>query len=249
MKESEVRSRAFAMPLTSPAYPLGPYRFVDREYLIITYRTDPAEAARARAGAARGRRAAGQVRVHPHAGLDRLRRLHRERAGHPGVASKGRKGGYYPLHVPQRPSADRRRPRALGLSEEARQARRCRPRSTRWSARSTTARCAIATGTMGYKHKQADLAPRSRPRWRRPTSCSRSSRMSTARRASASWSSTTSTDVDAEGRLDRPGRARSCISHALAPVAELPVLEVVSAVHILADLTLGLGKVVHDYLA
>ncbi|OKO72481.1 hypothetical protein AC630_30645 [Bradyrhizobium sp. AS23.2] len=29
---------------------------------------------------------------------------------------------------------------------------------------------------------------------------------------------------------------------------ELPVLEVVSAIHILADLTLGLGKVVHDYL-
>jgi acetoacetate decarboxylase len=36
--------------------------------------------------------------------------------------------------------------------------------------------------------------------------------------------------------------------HALAPVADLPVLEVVSAVHILADLTLGLGRVVHDYL-
>jgi len=41
MKENEVRSRAFAMPLTNPAYPIGPYRFVDREYLIITYRTDP----------------------------------------------------------------------------------------------------------------------------------------------------------------------------------------------------------------
>ncbi len=38
-------------------------------------------------------------------------------------------------------------------------------------------------------------------------------------------------------------------SHALAPVAELPVLEVVSAMHIVADLTLGLGKVAHDYLA
>ncbi len=36
--------------------------------------------------------------------------------------------------------------------------------------------------------------------------------------------------------------------HALAPVADLPVLEVVSAMHILSDLTLGLGKVVHDYL-
>ena len=37
--------------------------------------------------------------------------------------------------------------------------------------------------------------------------------------------------------------------HALAPVAELPVLEVVSAMHLVADLTLALGKVVHDYLA
>ena len=39
--ESEVRRRAFAMPLTSPAYPPGPYRFRDREFMIITYRTDP----------------------------------------------------------------------------------------------------------------------------------------------------------------------------------------------------------------
>ena len=45
MREAEVRERAFAMPLTNPAYPPGPYRFIDREYLIITYRTDPGEAA------------------------------------------------------------------------------------------------------------------------------------------------------------------------------------------------------------
>ena len=41
MRENEVVRRAFAMPLTNPAYPPGPYRFVNREYLIITYRTDP----------------------------------------------------------------------------------------------------------------------------------------------------------------------------------------------------------------
>src|SRR6201984_1074206 len=41
MKEAEVKSRAFAMPLTSPAYPPGPYRFVNREFMVITYRTDP----------------------------------------------------------------------------------------------------------------------------------------------------------------------------------------------------------------
>ena len=41
MNEDEVRARAFAMPLTYPAFPPGPYRFVNREFFIITYRTDP----------------------------------------------------------------------------------------------------------------------------------------------------------------------------------------------------------------
>ena len=41
MKETEVKKKAFAMPLTSPAYPIGPNRFYHREFLIITYRTDP----------------------------------------------------------------------------------------------------------------------------------------------------------------------------------------------------------------
>ena len=40
MKEADVKARAYAMPLTNPAYPPGPYRFKDREFLIITYRTD-----------------------------------------------------------------------------------------------------------------------------------------------------------------------------------------------------------------
>ena len=42
--------------------------------------------------------------------------------------------------------------------------------------------------------------------------------------------------------------ALSLTPHALAPVAELPVFEIVSSVHMVYDLTLGLGKVVHDYL-
>src|SRR5262249_52301413 len=41
MKRTDVRGQAFAMPLTSPAYPIGPYRFYHREFMIITYRTDP----------------------------------------------------------------------------------------------------------------------------------------------------------------------------------------------------------------
>src|ERR1700731_23631 len=41
MKIEDVRKNAFCMPMANPAYPPGPYRFYNREYLIITYRTDP----------------------------------------------------------------------------------------------------------------------------------------------------------------------------------------------------------------
>jgi acetoacetate decarboxylase len=41
MKRDEILS-ASSMPLFSPSYLRGPFRFIRREYLIITYRTDPA---------------------------------------------------------------------------------------------------------------------------------------------------------------------------------------------------------------
>src|SRR5215472_8340 len=46
MKLADVRAKAFAMPLNNPAYPRGPYKFYNREFVVITYRTDP-EALRA----------------------------------------------------------------------------------------------------------------------------------------------------------------------------------------------------------
>ena len=54
-------------------------------------------------------------------------------------------------------------------------------------------------------------------------------------------------DIVLKGAWTGPA-ALSLAPHALAPVAELPVREIVSAIHIVADLTLGLGRVVHDYL-
>ncbi|MGL5741331.1 MAG: acetoacetate decarboxylase [Legionella sp.] len=36
--------------------------------------------------------------------------------------------------------------------------------------------------------------------------------------------------------------------HALAPVASLPIRRIVSGIHLLTDLTLPYGRVVHDYL-
>src|SRR5690349_10023978 len=40
MKIDDVRQTAYSMPLTNPSFPRGPYRFFNREYFIITYRTD-----------------------------------------------------------------------------------------------------------------------------------------------------------------------------------------------------------------
>src|SRR3979409_2335328 len=53
MKIDDVRRTAYSMPLTSPSFPPGPYRFFNREFFVITYRTDPA--APARVGAERRR--------------------------------------------------------------------------------------------------------------------------------------------------------------------------------------------------
>jgi acetoacetate decarboxylase len=40
MKLAEVRRNPFAMPLNDPAYSPGPYKFYNREFIVITYRTD-----------------------------------------------------------------------------------------------------------------------------------------------------------------------------------------------------------------
>ena len=43
--------------------------------------------------------------------------------------------------------------------------------------------------------------------------------------------------------------ALQLFAHAMGNVSKLPVLEVLSGTHFVADVTLGLGEVVHDYLA
>jgi Acetoacetate decarboxylase (ADC) len=38
---NEGSQKLSSMPLSSPSYPRGPYRFINREYLIVTYESDP----------------------------------------------------------------------------------------------------------------------------------------------------------------------------------------------------------------
>jgi acetoacetate decarboxylase len=104
-----------------------------------------------------------------------------------------------------------------------------------------------ATGTMGYKHREADreqvMAALTAPNFLvkiiphvdgTPRICELVRYHLTDITLREAWTAPAALDL-------RP--------HVMADVARLPVLEVVSALHFTADLTLGLGEVVHDYLA
>jgi acetoacetate decarboxylase len=54
------------------------------------------------------------------------------------------------------------------------------------------------------------------------------------------------TKVTLKGAWTGPG-SLELHPHALAPVFDLPVIKVQSALHYIADLTLDIGEVVHDY--
>lgn len=241
MKESEVRSRAFAMPLTSPAYPVGPYRFCNREYLIITYRTDPKIL---RELVPEPLQIEGDVvkfefiRMPDSTGFGD----YTESGQVIPVSFQGRKGGYtHCMFLNDHP------PIAGGRELWGFPKKLAQPTLKTEIDTLVGRLLQIAVGAMGYKHKQADLAAVS------------------ASLAAPNFLLKIIPHVDGTARICElveyrledvalkgawTGPAQLILaSHPLAPLAELPVLEIVSGIHIVADLTLGLGKVVHDYLA
>jgi acetoacetate decarboxylase len=245
MKTEDVARRAFAMPLTNPSYPRGPYRFVNREYLIITYRTDP-EALRAVVP--------GPLELtDPIVKYEFIRMPDSTGFGNytesgqviP-VTFKGLAGGYvHSMYLDDdAPIAGGREiwgfPKKLGKPT-------LRADKDTLVGTLDYGSIRVANGTMGYKHKALDLAkvgaslasPNFLLKIVPHVDCT--PRICELVRYYLQ-------DVTVKGAWEGPA-GLELFDHALAPVAELPVREVLSAVHILADLTLGLGEVVHDYLA
>jgi len=104
----------------------------------------------------------------------------------------------------------------------------------------------VATGTMGYKHKLADHAA-IKASLEAPNFLLKIIPHVDGSPRICELVEYYLEDIDLKGAWTGPG-ALDLHAHALAPVAELPVLEILSATHIIADLTLGLGKVIYDYL-
>ena len=105
----------------------------------------------------------------------------------------------------------------------------------------------VTTATMGYKHKQADLAA-IRAAMLAPNYLLKIIPHVDGTARICELVRYFLEDITIKGAWTGPA-ALELAQHALAPVAQLPVLEVISATHILSDMTLGMGAVIHDYLA
>ncbi len=246
MREKEILERAFAMPLTSPSYPPGPYRFVNREYLIITYRTDPAKL---------------RAMVPEPLELDAREALvkyefirmpdsngfgdYTESGQVIPVSFRGRRGSYTHCMFlnDEGPIAGGRE--LWGFPKKLAQPT-LRTEIDTLVGTLDYGPLRVATGTMGYKHREADLA-QVRASLAAPNFLLKIIPHVDGTPRICELVEYHLDDVTIKGAWTGPA-ALHLSAHALAPVAELPVLEIVSATHILADLTLGLGKVVHDYL-
>lgn len=244
MKEEEVHKRAFAMPLTSPAYPPGPYRFINREFLIITYRTDPEKLHRVVPEPLKAEESLVKfefIRMPDSTGFGD----YTESGQVIPVSFQGRKGGYshcmflndhppiaggrelwgFPKKLAE-PSLNAEIDELVGTLDYG--------------------PVRVATATMGYKHREADRAA-IKAALAAPNFLLKIIPHVDGTPRICELVEYYLEDIEVKGAWTGPA-ALSLSAHALAPVADLPVLEVISAVHILSDVTLGLGKVVHDYL-
>jgi acetoacetate decarboxylase len=242
---TEVVANAFAMPLTSPSFPRGPYRYTNREHLIITYRTD--------------REALERVVPEPLAFDEPLVRYDFLRmdsstgfgrysgsAQHLAVRLDDQHGNYtHKMFLDVHPPIAGGRelwgfPKKLA-SPSLRVERDTLVGTLDFGP------VRIATGTMGYKPREVAKDPVLRAL------------------GEPSFLLKIIPHVDGTPRICELVRHRlgdlvlkgawrgPCAlelqPHSLAPVADLPVREVISGVHLVVDLTLNLGEVVWDYLA
>jgi acetoacetate decarboxylase len=104
----------------------------------------------------------------------------------------------------------------------------------------------VATATMGYKHHELDRAE-AEAQITVPTFMLKTIPGYDGLPRVQELVRTRITDVTVKGAWTGPARLQ-LFQHVLAPLADLPVLEVVSASHILTDLTLAGVEPVHDYL-
>ena len=239
-----IKDNAFTMPFTSPTYPRGPYRFINREFLIITYETDMD--------------ALLAVVPEPLKVIDPIVKFevirmpdssgfgdYTESGQVIPVEFEGRKGGYvHSMYLNDLPPIAGGReiwgfPKKFG-----RPILRVQKETLIGTLDYNDER--VATATMGFKYHELDAAA-CKKSLEGPNFMVKIIPHVDGSPRICELVEYALTDITIKSAHTGPG-ALELHHHAMAPLADLPVRKIISAVHILSDLTLPYGKVVHDYL-
>jgi len=249
MKLDEIREKAFAMPLTDPAYPKGPYKFYNREFIVITYRTD-IEKLR-------------EVVPEPlEVASDTVAYEFIRMPDSTGFGDYTESGQVIPVRfrAPDGSVQDGSYVHAMYLDDSSPIAggreiwgfpkKLATPKI---SHENETVVCTLHYGsvlcvsaTMGYKHRELDPGPL-RQSLARPNFLIKIIPHVDCTPRVCELVRYYCEDITVKGAWSGPA-AIQLFEHAMCDVARLPVRDVVSASHFVTDLTLGLGSVVFDYL-
>lgn len=245
MNIEEVGRQAFAMPFTNPSYPPGPYRFMDREFLVITYRTEM--------DALKAVVPAPLEVTEPVVKFEFIRMP--DSTGFGDYAESGQvipvtfggmTGSYVHLMFLNDGSPIAGGREIWGFPKKLADPR-LRVEKDTLVGTLDYGPVRIATGTMGFKHQTLDIDAVTKS-LKEPSFLLKIIPHVDCTVRVCELVRYYLEDLNVKGAWQGPA-GLELHDHALAPVARLPVLEVLSATHILTDLTLGLGEVVHDYLA
>jgi len=244
MTEQELLKNAYAMPVARPAYAKPPYRFINREFVIITYRTDPAALERLLPAPMRAVDPIVKyefIKMPDSSGLG----SYTESGQVIPVMLDGVAGAYtHAMYLDSMPGITAGR-ELLGFPKTFAQPE-LELRSDTLVGTLDYNGVRVATATMSYKYEALDVEEVKRslegPGYLLKTIphvdgslrvCELVKYHVTVLVVKGAWTGPATLELH---------------PHCFAPVAELPVLEVLSATHILTDLTLGSAEVVHDYL-
>jgi acetoacetate decarboxylase len=238
MRAEEVRKH-ISTPLTTPVYPPRATRFTDREYLNVVYRTDP-EALRAvvpepleideplvrfeimKMGDVEGYGPyleCGQVIPVRH-GTEHGEYLHAMHLDNFAATAGGRELSAYPKTIGT-PALFPDNGALVGTLDYGTQR--------------------VATATMAYKWEPLD------PEEARAQITVPTYGVKIVPGRVCELARTRITDITVKGAWTGPARL-DLTAHVMAPLADLPVREVVSASHIITDLTLAPSTSIHNYL-
>lgn len=247
MKIDDIRKNAYAMPYPSPAYSKGPFEFFGREFFIISYRTDP--------DLLRAVVPEPLTIKDPIVNFEFIRMPDSAGFGNytesgqiiPVIDQDGKAGGYSNFLF-----LDDEAPTAGGREIWGFPKKLAKPRlEVDGDALVGTldyGKIRVANGTMGYKYTPMDAEAEAKKMMATPNYLLKIIPNPDCTPAICQLVRYYAQNVKISQAWTGPA-ALELFKHALAPVADLPVLEVISAKHLVCDsYTIASGEIVFDYL-